>query len=201
MAVRITARCDLSALQKDLMRNAQRWVKEFEWAARDMRRSGNTIISRHTASVYNINRQKVNANNKKFKGGCTVTGGIAEMTWNYEGHMQTPVDFGMSPTARQKGRYTTTASILKGSVKKVGHGGPPWSEGGRHRRGMESPAFFIPGIKPPLYRDSAGKFTAVKVIAVPQMVESDRHIGDTLDDLQRKHMEIVERRLSALGLT
>lgn len=201
VVVRVSAKCDIDALRRELFKNAQGWAKTMEYATKDMRRAGNTIIARNTAGIYNIKRPKVNANSRQFKGGCSLTGGLANMTWSYEGEMQTPVDFGMDPTGRQRGRYTTTATVLKGRPVKVGHGGPPWSEGGRHSRRNSSPAFFIPGIRPPMYRDPTGKFTPVKVISTPQMVTSERHIDQTLDQLQQRHMEIVERRLRTLGLT
>lgn len=198
MAVRITARFNADEAMRDLFRNGDRWAKEFEYATKDMARKGGSIIAKHTVKTFNISKAKVNPSNRKFKGRCSVTGGLAEMEWTYTGGMQTPVDFGMTPTGRQRGRYTTMATIKRGQARKVGHGGPPWSEGGRHSRSNPSPAFFIPGIKPPLYRGPGGGFTAVRVTSVPYMVTNNDHIGGTMAELQREHFELVTKRLGML---
>lgn len=196
--VRITARFNADDAMRELFKNAHGWAKTMEYATRDMRRNGGSIIAKHTSGTFNIRRPKVNPTSRQFKGHCSVAGGLAEMEWTYAGGMQTPVDFGMTPTGRQRGRYTTMASIKRGSSVKVGHGGPPWSEGGRHSRRNSSPAFFIPGIKPPLYRDASGKFTAVKVTSVPYMVTNEDHIGKTMEELQQEHYKIVTKRLGML---
>lgn len=196
MAIDITVRLD-PKIKKELKRNGEQWAKTMNYATRDMARAGKTIIARQTTSIYNIKNGEVNANSKRFRGGCSMSGGLAEMTWKYTGSMMGPSHFRATPAEYQRNPYTMRATILRGHRVQIGHWQKPWSEGGKH--GAQSPSMWMRKVSVPIIR-KGGKFQAVKVISVPQMVGSDRHIDETMTLLQERHMEIVMRRLGGLGI-
>lgn len=221
MAVQIDVKVDDKALMRELRRNGEKWAKQMEYATKDMRRSAKTIVKRATTSVYNIKSAEVTPGSERAVGSCSLSGGVTDLKMEYKGRMLTPTHFGMTPkaapfnssttgiirkkttytrkrtkTGRQKS-YTIHATILKGKKVQIGHWRPPGSEGGKHS--VKSPAMFLPGKVPPIMRDGS-TYKALKVISMPQMAASDRHIDKTLEELQRKQMEILERRLSGLGI-
>ena len=221
MAVQLSVKLDDRALTRELRRNGDKWAKQMEYATKDMRRSAKTIVKRATTSVYNIKAAEVTPGSEKAVGSCSLSGGITDLQMEYKGRMLTPTHFGMTPkaspfnssttgiirkkttythkrtkTGRQKS-YTIHATILKGKKVQIGHWRPPGSEGGKHS--VKSPAMFLPGKVPPIMRDGS-TYKALKVISMPQMATSDRHIDKTIEELQRKQMEILERRLSGLGI-
>ena len=221
MAVQIDVKVDDKALMRELIRNGEKWAKQMEYATKDMKRSAKTIVKRATTSVYNIKSAEVTPGSERAVGSCSLSGGVTDLKMEYKGRMLTPTHFGMTPkaapfnssttgiirkkttytrkrtkTGRQKS-YTIHATILKGKKVQIGHWRPPGSEGGKHS--VKSPAMFLPGKVPPIMRDGS-TYKALKVISMPQMAASDRHIDKTLEELQRKQMEILERRLSGLGI-
>ena len=221
MAVQLSVKLDDRALTRELRRNGDKWAKQMEYATKDMRRSAKTIVKRATTSVYNIKAAEVTPGSEKAVGSCSLSGGITDLQMEYKGRMLTPTHFGMTPkaspfnsstagiirkkttythkrtkTGRQKS-YTIHATILKGKKVQIGHWRPPGSEGGKHS--VKSPAMFLPGKVPPIMRDGS-TYKALKVISMPQMATSDRHIDKTIEELQRKQMEILERRLNGLGI-
>lgn len=209
--VSIEMSIDSKGLIQQLSREGDRWAKQLEWATKDMRRSAPTIVARRTASVYGIKVGEVNANSKSFEGKCRMSGGIASLRLDYRGRMLTPLHFGMSPRSATGGRYTITAKILKGRRVEIGRWQRPWSAGGAY--GHKAPPMFMPGKVPPISREGGrtyrkgegfghqgGEYKAVKVISVPQMVGSERHIDETVAELNERRMDILERRLRSLGL-
>ncbi len=212
MAVQISVKLDDKRLRKELWRNGDKWAKALEYATKDMRRSGKSIVQKQTASIYNIKRKELNPANGKTIGSCSVSGGITDLQLTYKGRMLTPTHFGMRPTSANGRKYTIKAEILKGSKVRIGGWQRPWSAGGAY--GFRASPMFMPGKVPPISREggrttrlagnkfghAGGKYEAVKVISVPQMVGSDRHIDTTLAMLQAKQMQILESRLGKLGL-
>ena len=221
VAVQIDVKLDDRALMRELRSNGDKWAKQMEYATKDMKRSAKTIVKRATTSVYNIKAAEVTPGSEKAVGSCSLSGGITDLKMEYRGRMLTPTHFGMTPkaspfnasttgvirkrttytrkrtkTGRQRS-YTIHATILKGRKVQIGHWRPPGSEGGKHS--AESPAMLLPGKVPPIMRKGSS-YEALKVISMPQMASSERHIDKTLEELQRKQMEILERRLRGLGI-
>lgn len=200
MAVSIDVKVDSKELKASLKRDGEKWAKQMERATQDMKRVAPSIIAKQTTNVYAIKQGEVHANSEKFAGSCSLSGGIADLKLEYKGRMLTPTHFKMSPAASPgfSRKYTVKATILKGSRVKIGHWQRPWSEGGKH--GAESPAMLLPGKVPPIIR-KGNTYKALKVISVPQMVKSERHIDDTMDKLQERQAKILDQRLASLGLT
>lgn len=204
MAVTVYAKVDANNLYKALRKDGEKWAKQMEYATKDLKRAAPGIIAKQTASVYAIKQGEVNANSKKFQGGCSLSGGMADLTLEYRGRMLSPVHFGMK-AAGSLSKYRIKATILRGRRVKIGHWQQPGTEGGKHV--SQSPAMMLPGKAVPIYRTSprswgkGGTHRAVKVISVPQMVSSERHINATIKQLQNRQMEILSRRLASCGLS
>lgn len=206
MAVTVYAKVDANNLYKALRKNGEKWAKQMEYATKDMKRAAPSIVATQTTQVYAVKKGEVNANAKKFQGSCSLSGGMADLTLEYKGRMLSPVHFGMSTTGDFWRKYTIKATILRGHRVKIGHWQLPGMEGGRHRQ--NSPAMVLPGVKVPVYRrgyrngwkGSGGDHKAVKVISVPQMVTSERHINATIKQLQNRQMELLSQRLSKFGI-
>ena len=87
----------------------------------------------------------------------------------------------------------------------AGHWSTPGSEGGRY--GKKSPYMFLNGKVPPFQRIGGGwqhkgaEHKVFKVISIPQMVESKRHIDYTMIELQVAQEEILEKRLAKFGIS
>lgn len=208
-------------LKREIKRNGEQWAKAMEYATKDMKRSAKTIVKNATTSVYNIKAGEVTPGSERAVGSCRLSGGMTDLQLEYRGRMLTPTHFGMTPrkspytatttgrifkkttysrkrtkTGRQKS-YTVKATILRGRKVQIGHWRPPGSEGGKHS--AESPGMLLPGTAPPVIRKGDG-MEAIKVISMPQMAVSRRHIYKTIGELQAKQAEILERRLRSLGL-
>lgn len=210
MAIDITVRLD-PKIKRELKRNGEQWAKQMEWATKDMRRSGPTIVRRRTAQVYAFKQSEMNPKRGKTIGSCSLSGGITDLQLHYSGRMLTPKHFNMSPTEATGRKYTIRATILKGSRVEIGRWQRPWSAGGAY--GHRASPMFMPRKVPPISREggrtirkgrkfshAGGKYEAVKVISVPQMVGSERHIDGTMEELKRRQMEILQRRLRGLGI-
>lgn len=210
--VAVEIKVDSEKAMRQLMRAGKQAAKQMDWATKDMKRAAPGIVASHTVSRYNIAKGKVNANSKTFKGGCRMTGGIADLSIVYTGEMMTPVHFGMSPKAHNPGRgYTVKAKILKGSPARLGEWRKPWSQGGAY--GAKAKPMLMPDKVPPISRDggktkrkkpgkgpgtmahSGGTYEAVKVISVPQMVGNEHIIDGTLNELQERRQSILIKRL------
>lgn len=206
MGVTVYAKVDANNLYKALRKNGEKWAKQMEYATKDLKRSAPGIVAKATTGVYAIKQGEVNANSKRFQGHCSLSGGMADLTLEYEGRMLSPKHFGMKVSGSLS-RYRIKATILKGHRVKIGHWQIPGTEGGRHYQ--TSPAMMLNGKEVPIYRISprvgwkgeGGKHKAVKVISVPQMVTSERHINATVKQLQNRQMEILSRRLANCGLS
>ena len=213
MAVSIDLKVDSDELVRELQREGQKWAKQMEWATKDMRRAAPTIVANHTVQRYAIKKGEVNANSKSFVGGCKMSGGIASLRLDYSGRMLTPTHFKMAPSAAPAGgrKYAIKATVLKGRRVEIGRWQSPWSAGGTY--GKKASPMFMPGKVPPISRDggrtyrkgakfghAGGRYEAVKMISVPQMVGSDHIIDGTIEELNERRMEILERRLRSLGL-
>ena len=211
MAVQLSVKLNDKALMRELYKNGDKWAKALEYATRDMRRKAPTIVSQYTRKVYNVENSLLNPRAKGFKGGVSLSGGVCDLEITYSGRMLTPTHFGMTPDSSVAAigawglPYRISAEILKGRRVTIGHWAPPRSEGGAYRK--KSPYMFLPGKVPPMQRIGGGwqhagaEHKVFKVISVPQMVGSDRHIDMTMIELQVAQEEILEKRLSKLGVT
>ena len=211
MAVELSVKINDKALMRELYKNGDKWAKALEYATKDMRRKAPTIVSQYTRKVYNVENSLLNPRAKGFKGGVSLSGGVCDLEITYSGRMLTPTHFGMTPDSSVAAigawglPYRISAEILKGRRVTIGHWAPPRSEGGAY--GKKSPYMFLPGKVPPMQRIGGGwqhkgaEHKVFKVISIPQMVESDRHIDMTMIELQVAQEEILEKRLSKLGVT
>ena len=211
VAVQLSVKLDNKKLMAELKKNGDGWAKSLEYATRDMKRKAPTIVSQYTRKVYNVDNSLLNPRAKGFKGGVSLSGGVCDLTITYSGRMLTPTHFGMRPDSGMAAigawglPYRITAEILKGRRVTIGHWAPPRSEGGAY--GKRSPYMFLPGKVPPMQRIGGGwghagaEHKVFKVISIPQMVESDRHIDMTMIELQVAQEEILEKRLSKFGIT
>ena len=204
MAVQLSVKVDERAFKAAAYANAKEWAKTMEYATKDMRRAAPPIVKRYVTKAYNIKAGEVTVGSKKAVGSCSMSGGITDMTLEYKGRMLTPTHFGMRPKAWPGGgmEYTITATILRSRPGvQIGHWRRPWSEGGKH--GQSSPAMLLKGKVPPIMREGR-RYEALKVVSMPQMVDMvvnrDEHVSGAYGELQDKQMEILRKRLSALGI-
>lgn len=204
VAVQLSVKVDERSFKAAAYANAKEWAKAMEYATKDMRRAAPPIVKRYVTEAYNIKAGEVTVGSKKAVGSCSMSGGITDMTLEYKGRMLTPTHFGMRPGAwpGPGETYTITAKILRNRGKvQIGHWRRPWSEGGKH--GKSSPAMLLNGKVPPIMREG-NRYKALKVVSMPQMVDMvvnrDEHVAGAYEELQDKQMEILRKRLSALGI-
>lgn len=211
VAVSLDVKVDDKKLKSALKENGTNWAKSLEYATKDMRRKAPTIVSQYTRKVYNVDNASLNPRAKGYKGGVSLSGGVCDLEIKYSGRMLTPTHFGMKPDSSIASYgawglpYTIRAQILKGRTVTLGHWAVPGTEGGAY--GKKSPYMFLPGKVPPIRRIGGGwqhrgaEHKALKVISVPQMVGSERHIDMTMIELQVAQEEILEKRLAKFGIT
>lgn len=200
MAVQIQASIDAEAFRKTLLRNAEQWPKAADYTMRTMRRRAPVIVARNTAQVYNIAQFRLNPNNKRGHGSLSLSGGITTFTMTYRGARIPITEFkGMKPRTPRKRPYTITGQVLRGSSAKVGHWSMPGSEGGRYSD--NSPWMLVPGVPGPVMRMGSRLGGTMRALAVPQMVVSMRHDEQTIQELQDKMMEELQRQLARFGIS
>lgn len=203
MAVEIKVKFDADAFRKTLRKNAEQWPEAADYTMRTMRRRAPVIVARNTAQVYNVPQYRLNPNNKNGRGSLSLSGGIATFTMTYRG-MRLPItDFkGLKPKSISKARkrpYTVTGQIVKGQTSQVGHWNLPGSEGGRYS--ANSPWMVVPGVPGPVMRIGGTLGGTMRALSVPQMVVSMRHDEQTIDELQTKMFEELQRQLARFGVS
>lgn len=211
MAVQISMKLDDRQLRRELRTNGEKWAKQMEYAVKDMRRKGPSIIAGIAVERYNIKRGKLLPGKKTFAGRCSITGGVADMTFIYTGHRLTATHFNMSPgewpgsPGSFPRAYQIKATILRGNRVKIGHWKRPGSEGGAYS--AKSPYMLLPGKKPPLQRTGGGwggrggDYQPFRTISVPQMVNYSGNRIRVQTKLQEAASDILTKRLRGLGLS
>lgn len=210
MAVSITAKLDSARLMRELYKNGDKWAKQMDYAVKDMRRKGPSVIADIARERYNIKKGELLPSSKSFAGGCSMIGGVADMTFTYTGRRLTATHFNMHPGEwpGQPGSfpraYQIKATILRGNRARIGHWMRPGSEGGAYS--AKSPYMLLPGKRPPLQRTGGGwggkggKYQPFRTISVPQMVSYSGNRDRVQTELQEAAMDILAKRLRGLGI-
>ena len=194
MAVRLSFSLDSRDLEKQLLRMGEGAAKAVDYTIRDMAKRGPTIIARNAAEDYNIVKSRLNPRNKKAHGSLSVSGGLKDLTFTYEGPATPVKDFksALTPSRWPGNRpYVVTAQYLRDRPTILGHWRPPGTEGGKY--GAKSPRMYIRG---------KGKFGPVQRVgkgwaggnfgpSVPQMVMNRGNDEQSISELS----ELMERRL------
>ena len=195
MAVSIRFDFDSAALNRTIRRNAEGWAKSVDYTIRDMAKRGPTIIARNAAEDYNIVKSRLNPRNKKAHGSVSVSGGLKDLTFTYEGPPTPVKDFkGALNPARYPGPmpYVVTAQYLRGRPSTLGHWRPPGTEGGKY--GAKSPRMYIKGKGKygPVQRVGTGWNGGNFGPSVPQMVMNRGNDEQSITELS----QLMEKRLA-----
>lgn len=155
---------------------------------KDVKARAPSWIASEVVGVYNIKKSEITPSSSRDGKAKTMASSvrikgetIRGLTITYEGHMLTPVHFGMSPKSPPVGKnYTLKMQVLKGQKKVIGRylntrtPGGPYAErshnilmgtGNTKEGGID----WIPFQRQSRRRTDLKKFTA---ISVPQMVDN-----------------------------
>lgn len=199
MAVSIVVKLDEADFRKRLEESGNNWAKAMDYTVRTMRKDGPTIIAKNAAEIYNIGQAKLNPRNKTSRGSVSLHGGMKTLTYLYRGSRFPIKEFkGLKPTGPRKKPYTVTAEVLQGQTSKVGHWNKPHSEGGRYSG--NSPWMIVPGVPGPVMRMGNKLGGTMRALSVPQMVVNNHNSDETIQELNEKMFDELQRNLARYGL-